>query len=185
MKRSEIIKLYVTEYETNPKTGKRKAVSRYIGPWYTMDKSARRRSGILCLVCWVMAAAAFATAGLIPTWAGLCGYVMPWYALCLLPLFYLISGTVKLLRLKEKFTQVDLEDSQPYIVFSGLGLLGLGLAWGIATGIFLVLNRPEMTMPQEMIYLGCGCLTAVAGLIALLTGKRLKYAPVEEEKQEE
>jgi len=172
MRRRDVLKLFVTEYETDPATGKEKRVTRYIGPWYTMDAKPRRSCGIVCGIAWLLAAAAFVTAGVIPSWAGLCGYVVPWYILCLLPLFYLLLGFVKLLRLKENFTEVDKSESLGYVQTSGLALAALGGAWSIATVIFLLLNDRSMTLPQELIFMGCGVVTAAVGGAVLLAARK-------------
>ncbi len=163
MRRAEMQKLFITEYQVDPETGKDKAVTRYTGTWYTLDKKQRRSSAIVCLVVWVLALAAFITAGVLPTWAGLCHYVVPWYILCMLPLFYLLLGSIKLLRLKEQFTEIDKAESLGYIKTSGLGLAVLGGMWSIATVIFLLVSDKTMMLTNELIFLGCGVVNMAAG----------------------
>lgn len=181
MRRGEMMKLFVTEYQTDPATGKEKRVARYIGPWYTMEKKPRRTCAIKCGMGWVLAVAAFIIAGVVPSWAGLCNYVVPWYILCMLPLFYLLLGTFKLLRLKKQFTEIDKSESVGYISTSGLALAGLGGAWSIATVIFLLLNDHSMTLTQELIFLGCGVVTAVVGGLVRLGAKKLEVRDAEGE----
>lgn len=167
MRRNEWMKLYTTDYETDPKTGKAKAVSRYIGPWYTLDGKRRK---VCMLQAWLGCAlglAAFAVAGLTPSWGSMCGYVAPWYMLCLLPLFYLLMGAWKLSRLKERFTEIDKHESLGYVRWAGLGLMVLGLVWAITDAVYLLSANWMMTAAQELLFLGCGVVSAlVGGLLA-------------------
>lgn len=165
MRRQDMMKLYTTEYCTDPKTGKEKPTLRYIGPMYTMEKKPRRSGAWSSLLGLVLGVAAFAVAGLTPCWAQLCAYVAPWFVLCLLPLYYLLLGTVKLLRLKAQFTKIDQEHSLGYVRRSGLGMLVLGICWAVATGVFLLVEKPEMTMDSEILFLCCGGVMALAGLL--------------------
>lgn len=172
MRRSEMRKLFETEYQTDPATGKEKRVARYIGPWYTMDPKKRRSFAVGCGIGWLLGVAAFITAGVIPSWAGLCNYVVPWYIMCMLPLFYLLLGTIKLLRLKSEFTEIDKSESLGYIKASTLGLAVLGGAWSLATVIFLLLGDHTMTLTQELIFLGCGVVTTVLGVLGGVAARR-------------
>ena len=181
MRRKELNKLFETEYRVDPATGKEKRAARYVGPWYTLKKKPRRACALKGGIAWVLGVAAFITAGVIPTWAGLCSYVVPWYILCMLPLFYLALGIVKLMRLKGEFTQMDREESLGYVQTSGLGLAVLGGAWSLTTAIFLLLSRQEMTLPQELIFLACGLVTAAGGLLVHFAAKAV---PVEAKEKE-
>lgn len=165
MRHRDMMKLYTTEYCIDPKTGKEKPALRYIGPMYTLERSQRRSAMLRSLAGLALGAAAFAVAGLTPCWAQLCGYVAPWFILCLLPLFYLLLGTVKLLRLKDSFTEIDRADSFGYVHRSGLGLMVLGGAWAISTGVFLLTNQLDMTRTNEIVFLCCGVVFALAGLL--------------------
>ncbi len=165
MRFREVRKLYTTEYRIDPETGKEKPTMRYIGPMHTLERPRRRRALLHSLAGLALGAAAFALAGLTPCWAQLCWYVAPWFMLCLLPLFYLLLGTLKLLRLKEQFTEIDRADSFGYVRMAGLGLMVLGGAWAVSTGVYLLTNQPDMTMSNEMIFLCCGVVTALAGLL--------------------
>ena len=118
MRRREVLKLFETEYKIDPATGKEKRVNRYIGPWYTFDKKQRKACAIKGGIAWLLGVAAFITAGVMPTWAGLCNYVVPWLILCMLPLCYLGMGVVKLLRLKDEFTEIDKAESTGRSIFS-------------------------------------------------------------------
>ncbi|MBE5803873.1 MAG: hypothetical protein E7316_05115 [Clostridiales bacterium] len=181
MRRREMLNLFVTEYQADPATGKEKRVARYIGPWYTLEKQPRRACTLKCAAGWLLCLAAFITAGMIPSWAGLCNYVVPWYILCLLPLFYLLLGVIKLARLKPEFTAVDESESLGYIRASSLGLAALGGLWSITTVIFLLATDRAMTLPQELIFLGCGVVTATMGVLAYLAARR---APVQAKEKE-
>ncbi len=173
MRRKEMLKLFETEYKVDPATGREKRVSRYIGPWYTMEKKQRLACAIKGGIAWALGVAAFITAGVLPTWAGLCNYVVPWLILCLLPLFYLALGVVKLARLKEPFSELDKAESLGYVSASGLGLAVLGGLWSLTTVIFLLVTQHTMTMANELIFLGCGLATAALGLGVWLMVKRL------------
>lgn len=173
MRRKEMLKLFETEYKVDPATGREKRVSRYIGPWYTMEKKQRLACAIKGGIAWALGVAAFITAGVLPTWVGLCNYVVPWLILCLLPLFYLALGVVKLARLKEPFTELDKAESLGYVSASGLGLAVLGGLWSLTTVIFLLVTQHTMTMANELIFLGCGLATAALGLCMWLMMKRL------------
>lgn len=183
MRHRDLMKLYTTEYRTDPKTGKEKPVHCYIGPMYTMEKKQRRACALHCWAGLALGAAAFAVAGLTPCWAQFCSYVAPWFILCLFPLFYLLLGSIKLLRLKESFTEIDRADSFGYVQRSGLGLMALGGAWVIATVVFLFVSKPDMTMPQELIFLGCGAASALSGLLPCLGTRRVHLTAEANEKE--
>lgn len=172
MRRAEMQKLFTTEYQMDPKTGKDKLVQRYTGSWYTLDKKPRRTCGWLCLAGWVLALAAFITAGVLPTWAGLCNYVVPWYILCMLPLFYLLLGSFRLLQLKEQFTEIDKSESLGYIKTSGIGLAVLGAVWSITTIIFLLVSDKTMMLANELIFLACAIVNTAVGAAAWAMGKK-------------
>ena len=172
MRRAEMQKLFITDYQVDPKTGKDKTVTRYIGTWYTMDQKLRRTCALLCLAGWVLAVAAFITAGVLPTWAGLCNYVVPWYILCMLPLFYLLLGSVKLLRLKKQFTEIDKSESLGYLKTSGIGLMALGAVWCITTVVFLLTSNKTMMLANELIFLGCSIISAAVGGGVCAVGKK-------------
>ncbi len=165
MRYRDAMKLYTTEYRIDPQTGKEKPAMRYIGPVYTLEKVQRRGALLRCLAGLALGAVAFALAGLTPCWAQLCWYVAPWYLLCLLPLFYLLLGSIKLLRLKTELTEIDRADSFGYVHHAGLGQMLLGAAWVISAGIFLLTNQPDMTMTSEIIFLCCGVVMALSGLL--------------------
>jgi len=184
MRRKELLKLFETTYKVDPATGKEKRVSHYIGPWYTIGEKQRRACAAKGGVAWLVGVAAFITAGVLPTWAGLCNYVVPWLILCMLPLFYLVLGTVKLARLKERFTQPDKAESIGYMQSSGLGLAVLGALWSITTVIFLLLTQRTLTMRNELIFLGCGLVTAALGLGVWLMVKRLPAAEIKPNEKE-
>ena len=173
MRRIEMQKLFINEYEVDPKTGKDKMVRRYVGPWYTMEKKKRCTCALLCLAGWVLALVAFITAGVLPTWAGLCNYVVPWYILCMLPLFYLLLGSMKLLRLKEQFTEIDKSESQGYLKTSGIGLAVLGALWSITTIIFLLSSNKTMMLRNELIFLACAIINTAVGAVAWGMEKKL------------
>lgn len=173
MRKDEWLKLYTTDYEVDEKTGKKKAVSRYIGPWYSLDAAQRRKCALGLWIGLVLGVAAFLTAGLIPTWASMTMYVTPWYICCMLPLFYLLLGTVKITRMKEKITEVDKAEGLGYARYASMGLAVLGGAWLIADGIFLLTGNVTMTMTYELIFLSCGAVTAVLGLLMYLRVRKL------------
>lgn len=164
MRRREVLKLFETEYKIDPATGKEKRVNRYIGPWYTFDKKQRKACAIKGGIAWLLGVAAFITAGVMPTWAGLCDYVVPWLILCMLPLCYLGMGVVKLLRLKDEFTEIDKAESTGYMQTSSLGLAVLGGLWSISTIVFLLLTDRTITLANELIFLACGLITAALGI---------------------
>lgn len=163
MRRNEWMKFYTTQYATDPKTGKSKAVSIYIGPWYTMDGKRLKRCMFQAWLSYVLGVAAFAVAGFTPSWGSMCGYVAPWYMLCLLPLFYLQMGAWKLAGLKGHFTEIDKNESLGYVRWAGLGLMVLGLVWTITDGVYLLNAQWTMTAAQELLFLGCGVVSALAG----------------------
>ena len=168
MRRKELLKLFETTYKVDPATGKEKRVSHYIGPWYTIGQKQRRACAIKGGIAWALGVAEFITAGVMPTWAGLCNYVVPWLILCMLPLFYLVLGVVKLARLQARFTEPDKAESIGYMQSSGLGLAVLGGLWSITTVIFL----------------GCGLVTAALGLGVWLMVKRLPAAEIKPNEKE-
>ena len=43
MKYRDVVALFQTDHVTDPKSGKRKAVQRYVGPRYRLDEAAHRR----------------------------------------------------------------------------------------------------------------------------------------------
>lgn len=177
MRRSEWLKLYTTEDQTDPKTGKPKTYSRYIGPWYTWEPQKRKACVWKLWLGLVLAAAAFVIAGLTPSWGSMCIYVSLWYMLCLLPLFYLLLGTWKMTRMQATFTEVDRAEGPGYVRRASLGLGVLGAAWAVADGIFLLLTNLSMTQAEELIFLGCGAATAAVGLVLHGVVRRVVITP--------
>ena len=174
MRKDEWLKLYRTEQEPDEKTGKIKSVTRYIGPWYTVEKKTAKRAAICLWAGLVLSLGAFLTAGLIPTWASMCAYVAPWYILCLLPLFYLAMSTVKITRMKEQITEPQRAEGPLSARRSSLGLALLGGAWTLADVIFLLSGSYVMTMTSELIFLSCGVITTAAGVVMSVAASNIK-----------
>ena len=182
MRRKELLRLYETVYTVDPQTGREKPVARYRGKYFRVD-AARKRTAVGRLwLCFGAALALFLLAGLVPSWSSLCGYVAPWYMLSLLPLLYLLMGTVRITRMKERLTEVDLHDGPGYVKNAGIGLLGLGAAWAVADAVFLLCSRPA-PWGQEALFLGCGAASAAIGWLVIRTMDGLKAEEISGEVQ--
>lgn len=182
MKPNEMLKLYQTEYVTDPKSGKQKSVARYIGPWYLVDMQKKKRLTAQLWLGWLAAVAAFLTAGLIPTWASLCGYVVPFYMLCLAPIIYLFIAGIRIARMKERITLPQKTDGLNTALYAALGLALLGLVWTVTTAVFLLTNQVTMTFSQELIFLAMGVVSAADGTLLTLMIRRFTVEPEDNEK---
>jgi len=177
MKREEMMKLYAREVEIDPKDGKERAVLKYIGPYYRMDGGAMTALRRLGWLCWGTALLALAVAGLIPTRAGNALYVQVWYLFSLLPFFYLLLGLLRMRRLKETFTAVDLSEGINYAKGAAWGLTILGGLWAASVLIYLMLNTLPERWGYDVVFLLCGALQAV---MALALARAMSTARIEE-----
>lgn len=164
MKREEILKLYTREVETDPETGKERAVLRYIGPYYRMESGALKALKRMGWLVWVLTLTAMVWAGLIPTRAGNALYVQAWYLFTLLPFFYLLLGLLRMRKVKEQFNAIDKAEGYDYLKASAWGLAGLGGLWAGTSVIFLVLNGLQGIWGNDVIFLACGAVIAMMGL---------------------
>lgn len=182
MRRKELLQLYEKVKRVDPKTGKEKSEARYKGKYYRVD-AARKRTAVRKLwLCFGAAVALFLLAGLVPSWSSLCGYVAPWYMLCLLPMLYLLMGTVRMTRMSERLTEVDRHDGFGYVKNASIGLAVLGAAWTVADAVFLIASGLPSPWWQEVLFLGCGAGSAVAGWLAwrIVDGLRAEEIPSQE-----
>ena len=182
MRRKELLKLYEMVKEADPKTGKERTEARYKGKYYRVDGAQRRTAVRKLWLCFGVSVALFLLAGLVPSWSSLCGYVAPWYMLCLLPMLYLLMGTVRMTRMSECLTEVDMHDGLGYVKNASIGLAALGAAWTVADAVFLIASGLPAPWWQEVLFLVCGAGSAAAGWLAwrIVNGLRAEEIPNQE-----
>lgn len=181
MRREDMMKLYTRDVEINPKTGKQKVVLRYTGPYYQMEPNARKALTRMGWLFWMLTLLALAVAGLIPTRAGNALYVQVWYLFTLLPFFYLLLGLLRMRRMKEQFTAVDLSEGVHYVKGAAWGLAGLGGLWAATEIIFLVMNGLNERWLNDIIFLVCGAGIAVMGVALSRAISQTKIDMLEQE----
>lgn len=181
MRRRDLLKLYATETVIDAETGKKKRVSRYVGKSYRMDKAVRRGCQRLLWPCWGASLIAFAVGGLLPTKAGYSTYVVVWYMACLLPLFYLLMGAVRMSRMGDTLTEVDLKEGVNYVKGGTVALIGLGGAWTVADVIFLIIQGLPERPAADLVFLLCGALTTAMGILLRRKASQLKAEEIKEE----
>lgn len=182
MRRKDLLKLYRTEITTDPATGKRKRASIYIGKRYRIEDQLRLGAVRRLWPCWAGALAAFAVGGLIPARAGNCTYVVVWYMACLLPLFYLLLGGIRMTRMKPPLTEIDLREGVDYVKNGAMGLAALGGVWAVADAVYLLISGLPEKSAGDLIFLACGVITAGMGW---LISRKAALVKAEEIKQEE
>ena len=181
MKREKFNKLFEMGWEENPKNGKPKRVARYIGKYYRVELAARDRARPWLIAEGVAALALFLVGGLVNNLGSHCAWVVPFYAVTMLPVFYFLLGVGRLCRSKERITQMDLEDGIQRGQRSALGLTVLGALWVLSDLVFLIARGAGGQLGRELIFMLCGAATAGIGVLA---GKQLKGIGVTEEMQE-
>ena len=174
MRRRELLQLYETVHTVDPKTGKDTTEAKYKGKYYRVDAARKRMTVRGLWLCFCAGVALFLLAGLVPSWSSLCGYVALWYMMCLLPLLYLLMGTVRMTRMGERLTEVDMHDGLGYVKNASVGLLALGTIWAVADAVFLVASGLPSPWWQEALFLGCGAGSAAVGWLARRTADSLK-----------
>lgn len=160
MRRKELMKLYTVDNRVDPITGRDKKVARYTGKRYRVDMAAKRR---LLPVLWATVAlilAAFVAGGLLNNPGSRCMWVLPFYMFCMLPLCYGLMAAVRLTRMKEIITEVDMADGVRSMGNSALGLTILGALWAATDVVFLILGGGGQSVAREIVFLLCGMVTA-------------------------
>ena len=125
--------------------------------------------------------ALFLVGGLVNNLGSHCAWVVPFYAVTVLPVFYFLLGVGRLCRGKERITQMDLEDGIQRGQRSALSLTVLGALWVLSDLVFLIARGAGGQLGRELIFMLCGAATAGIGVLA---GKQLKGIGVTEEMQE-
>lgn len=182
MRRKDLVRLYRTEIKTDPATGKKKRVPIYIGKRYRIKEQIRQGAVRRLWPCWAGALAAFSVGGLIPARAGNCTYVVVWYMACLLPLFYLLLGGIRMTRMKPPLTEIDLREGVDYVKNGAIGLTVLGGVWAMADAVHLLISGLPENPAGDLIFLACGVITAGMGW---LISRKAAAVKAEEIKPEE
>lgn len=182
MRRKDFVKLYRTEIKTDPATGKEKRVPIYIGKRYSIEDQLRRGAVRRLWPCWAGALTAFAVGGLIPARAGNCTYVVVWYMACLLPLFYLLLGGVRMTRMKPPLTEIDLREGVDYVKNGAVGLTVLGGVWAVADAVYLIVGGLPENPAGDLIFLACGAITAGMGWLISRKAALVKAEEIKQEK---
>lgn len=164
MRRSDLMKLYTVETKTDPATGKDKRVAKYIGKYYHVDGQRRKALTRFLWPLWCAALAFFALGGFLPAAAARGAYVVVCYMACLLPLFYLLQGAVRVTRMGETINEIDVREGVRYVQHGSLGLAILGGLWVMADAVFLIVNGFPQKAAPDIAFLLCGALTAAIGL---------------------
>lgn len=177
MRREKFNKLFDVTWEKDEKTGKPKRKARYTGKYYAVDRAERNRARPWLLGAAGVAAAAFLAGGLINNLGSHCVWVMPFYALSILPVIYFTLAAVRIARLRAVIDEIALDDSVHSARRSAVGLTALGGLWTLTEIVFLVYYGPMGQLGRELGFLACGLACAGAGALAL---RRLKDLPVRE-----
>ena len=164
MRRKELLGLFQTEYETNPKTGRPRKVARYIGGYYEADRPALRKARPQLLALWLTVSAAFLTAGLTVAKAQYCVYVLPFYALTLLGLFNGATALFRAWRLTPQFDALQNEECFKTGKNAAWTVLLAGALWAVGDIVFLLLGNGGDRV-GETTFLVCGGVTAACGFL--------------------
>ena len=159
MKREKFNKLFEMGWEENPKNGKPKRVARYIGKYYRVELAARDRARPWLIAEGMAALALFLVGGLVNNLGSHCAWVVPFYAVTVLPVFYFLLGVGRLCRGKERITQMDLEDGIQRGQRSALSLTVLGALWVLSDLVFLIARGAGGQLGRELIFMLCGAAT--------------------------
>ena len=173
MKREAWRRLHEVRIEPHPRTGKPRQVTHYIGRYYAVDTAARDRLRPWMLLEAVGAAALFLTGGLVNSLGSHSLWVLPFYALTLLPLMYLGLSLSRVARVGEQATEVDVAEGFQSLEHSALGLAVLGGLWAAAEGIFMLRAAAAVSWWRELLFLGCGLGCLAAGLLLYRQVRRI------------
>lgn len=174
MKYRDVVALFQTDHVTDPKSGKRKAVQRYVGPRYRLDEAARRRGAARLWLMLALAAAAMLTGGFLPNRVTMGNLVAVLYLTCLLPLMYLLLGTVRISRMKATIDEFDRCDGLLRVTKSGLGLGVLAVGWLIAGVVQLCTDGLGSLRVQDAAVLACAAAVSACGFLAWRTAFALQ-----------
>ncbi len=166
MKREKLKQLYEVTWERDEKNGRPRRRTRYVGKRYALDLEARNRLRPPLAAAAALGVAAFLAGGLINSQGSHCLWVLPFYALCALPLFYFALAVARIARLKAEIDEIALEESLGSARRSAGGLAALGALWTAADAVFLLGTGPA-PLGQELLFLACGAACAAAGGLAL------------------
>ncbi len=182
MRRKEFLNLFQNQTTVDPYTGKESRKAVYIGPVYrtSIERLAAKRTGRRILVLWIASLAVYVLAGMTNAGSSRCFYVFPFYAAALFPLFYWGMGTLRVIRLKERITEVDRDAGPERLHRSAVGFAIITGLHTAADAVFLALGGAGERMTAEMITL-LG--VALAGFGALGALKLLK--PLEDALEKE
>lgn len=182
LRRKEFLALFQTQISVDPYTGKESRKAVYIGPVYRvhMERFEAKRTGRRILAIWIAALTVYVLAGMTNAGSSRCFYVFPFYAAALFPLFYWGMGTLRVVRLKERVTEVDRDAGPERLHRSALGFAAIAGLHTAADVVFLALGGAGERLTAEMTTL-LG--VALAGVGALGTLKLLK--PLEDALEKE
>ena len=121
-------KLFQYEETVDPKTGKTKRKTIYVGDYYTLglDEKGRKKLSRHMAILWFPALVAFICGGMMNTSSSHCLWVSPFYMLQIAPLAYWLIGWISCLKLPEKLTEMEKKENILSLKNSGLGLGVLG-----------------------------------------------------------
>lgn len=163
LRRDEWMKLHETVTVTDPKTGRTKKTTRYIGKRYALDAQEARRAVVHASAWTALALVAFLLPGLTQAQTGRCAYVLAPYMLCALPLLYLLMALVRLARAGSVLTEIDLADGLRSGKRSAVGLAALGALWTLGCAAFLLTGGAPLSWAEGAFLVG-GAVVALCGV---------------------
>lgn len=172
--------LFRYEMYTDPKSGKERRRTVYVGPYYTLglDERGRKKLALVMAGLWAPALAAFLIGGFMNTPSGQCNYVAPFYMLQLIPLVYWLVGWISCLKLPEKMTELQKRENFLSVRHAALGQAVFAGATAVADGIFGITGGWAANITAEVIFMGLTLLGGLCGLVLYRVLKRLTLTEV-------
>ena len=164
MKLQEYVNCYKVREETDPKTGKKRKVSEYVGPWFTTQPEALQRLKRRVLPFYLAALAIFAATGFLGSCRPLASaWPAAGYLFCVLPLLYMIPCVVRAKRLEAKFTLIDKEDTLRTLRNAAAGLGLFAILWAAAGVIVLVGGGFGSRPLMDVLFVAAGAAESALG----------------------
>lgn len=164
MKLEEYNKCYRIREYADPKTGKKRRESIYVGPWFTTKPEALQRLKKLAWPVWGSAVAILIAAGFLASCRPLTSaWAAAGYLFCALPLICALPCVIRVGRMDAKFTLIDKEDTLRTLRNASAGLGLLAILWVLASLITLISGGFGASPASDLLFTLAGAAVSALG----------------------
>lgn len=173
-------KLFQYEEVVDPKTGKMKRKTLYVGDYYALglDEKSRKKFSLWLTLLWFPAVAAFLFGGMMNTSSSHCLWVSPFYMLQIIPLVYWLVGWISCLKLPEKITELDKKETIESLKRSGLFLGIFGGAAIVGDCVLGIIQGWSKGAGPEVLFMALCLVSATCGFMMYAMINKLKIEKV-------